>query len=115
MSIRNVLAVFYLNKAWSLDGETYAGLDWKDQSAKPSEETLLGLATKANTYLAAKAELERIGLQLTQRRLHEALFSPTLVVENDGQGQPITAKQWYDARLAQIETKREEMRNAKSV
>lgn len=35
-----ILTVKYPNKKWSLNGFEYSGLDWKDESPKPTKEEL---------------------------------------------------------------------------
>jgi hypothetical protein len=36
-----VLSIFYKNKQWALDGNTYSGLEWLDESPKPTEQELI--------------------------------------------------------------------------
>lgn len=38
-----ILADRYSDKKWSMNGETYEGLDWLDESPKPTEEELSAL------------------------------------------------------------------------
>lgn len=50
-----VLNVAYPGTSWTLDGDTYDGLTWLDDSPKPSQETLDALwpTVRAETIAAA--------------------------------------------------------------
>jgi hypothetical protein len=43
MNIPAILTRKYPGTFWALDGDTYAGLDWKDDTAKPTEAELEAL------------------------------------------------------------------------
>jgi uncharacterized lipoprotein len=40
MDIKLILETNYKGKVWSLVGESYSGLEWEDESDKPTEEEL---------------------------------------------------------------------------
>jgi hypothetical protein len=43
MNISAILTTKYPGAFWGLDGETYDGLDWRDESPKPTEAELEAL------------------------------------------------------------------------
>ena len=52
-----ILITNYAGKQWVLDGDSYDGLDWHDESQKPTKEELDALweSTKAQTTIKEKA------------------------------------------------------------
>ena len=54
-----ILITNYAGKQWVLDGDSYDGLDWHDESQKPTKEELDALweSTKAQTTIKEKAEI----------------------------------------------------------
>jgi hypothetical protein len=71
-----ILTVNYAGKQWSLNGDSYDGLDWLDSSPKPTqseldalwESTQVTIASKAQAIIDAKASAlaKLAGLGLTQ-------------------------------------------------
>lgn len=57
MSIKLVLTELYVDKQWVLNGEAYSGLNWLDDSPKPTESELLARITDAQTKQTAEAEI----------------------------------------------------------
>jgi hypothetical protein len=51
-----ILVTNYLDKQWSLNGDFYNGLDWKDFSPKPTQAELDALWESTKTTVAAKAQ-----------------------------------------------------------
>lgn len=47
-----ILSVNYAGKAWTLNGDSYAGLDWQDSSPKPTQAELDALAIPTETTVA---------------------------------------------------------------
>lgn len=50
-----ILTVNYPNDSWSLNGESYEGLDWTSQSPKPTQEELDALWPSTQEFEAKKA------------------------------------------------------------
>ena len=53
-----ILVTFYITSQWSLNGNSYAGLDWLDSTPKPTQEELDALwipTQEANSKAANKA------------------------------------------------------------
>lgn len=51
-----ILSVNYLDKQWTLNGNSYDGLDWLDSSPKPTQDELDGLWESTQATLAAKEQ-----------------------------------------------------------
>lgn len=75
----NVLATYYSGKQWSLVGDEYIGLDWKDASPKPTQEELDTLYAS----MEAQAPLDACKAEAKQR-LADTDWSvlPDVVVKN---------------------------------
>lgn len=50
-----ILSVNYADKQWSLNGDSYEGLDWLDSSPKPTKSTLDGLWQSTQDSVAKSA------------------------------------------------------------
>jgi hypothetical protein len=50
-----ILSVNYVGKQWSLNGDSYDGLDWLDSSPKPTQAELDALWESTKAAVAAKA------------------------------------------------------------
>jgi hypothetical protein len=51
-----VLSVNYADKKWSLNGDSYAGLDWLDNSPKPTQAELDALWESTQAAVAAQKQ-----------------------------------------------------------
>jgi hypothetical protein len=71
MDLTLILSKKYKNHTWSIDGNSYAGLEWLSDTTKPSEEELLSHWDSVLSEVEAEAEakaaqkaalLNRLGL-----------------------------------------------------
>lgn len=86
-----VLTANYSNAQWTLDGETYAGLNWLSDTPKPTEAELDAAWPQVN-YDQQVAEIE------TARRAdYEAQSDPLFFEWQRGDG---TEQAWLDAVAA---------------
>ena len=60
MSIKLVLTELYADQQWVLSGETYSGLNWLDDSPKPTEAELLAQVATAQTKQTAQEEINEL-------------------------------------------------------
>ena len=60
MSIKLVLTELYADQQWILSGETYSGLNWLDDSPKPTEAELLAQVATAQAKQTAQAEIAEL-------------------------------------------------------
>jgi len=51
-----ILSTNYVGKQWSLNGDSYEGLDWLDASPKPTQAELDALWESTKAAVAAKAQ-----------------------------------------------------------
>jgi hypothetical protein len=56
MDIKLILETNYLGKIWSLIGEDYEGLDWLDDSPKPTEKELEAQWEEVQSIVEAKEQ-----------------------------------------------------------
>jgi hypothetical protein len=56
MDIKLILETNYLGKIWSLIGEDYKGLDWLDESPKPTEKELKAQWEEVQAIVEAKEQ-----------------------------------------------------------
>jgi hypothetical protein len=56
MKIKLILETNYPGKIWSLIGEDYEGLDWLDDSTKPTEEELEAQWEEVQAIVEAKEQ-----------------------------------------------------------
>jgi hypothetical protein len=56
MDVFLVLAKKYADKAWRLDGDDYEGLEWLDDSPKPTKKALEALWPEVQAEIAAEAQ-----------------------------------------------------------
>jgi DNA-binding NarL/FixJ family response regulator len=56
MDIKLILETNYLGKIWSLIGEDYKGLDWLDESPKPTEKELKAQWEEVQSIVEAKEQ-----------------------------------------------------------
>ena len=66
MSVLNVLINFYGDKTWKLSGDTYDGLEWLDDSQKPTEAEIEALKDKSDAIDSAKQEISELKAKLIQ-------------------------------------------------
>jgi FtsZ-binding cell division protein ZapB len=60
MSIKLALTELYTDKQWILSGETYSGLNWLDDSPKPTEAELLAQVATAQAKQTAQVEINEL-------------------------------------------------------
>jgi hypothetical protein len=60
MNYALVLSMFYADKQWAMDGDTYAGLRWLDESTKPTDEELIAQYASAQAKEAAAKEIAEL-------------------------------------------------------
>jgi hypothetical protein len=53
-----IISINYPNKQWLINGDSYDGLDWKDESAKPTKAELDALWDATQSAFIAKQEAE---------------------------------------------------------
>jgi hypothetical protein len=58
--------MFYADKQWALDGNTYAGLRWMDKSPKPSDATLRSQYANAQAKEKAAKEIAELKSKLIE-------------------------------------------------
>jgi hypothetical protein len=54
-----ILGTLYVDKQWSMSGEEYSGLDWFDESPKPTKEELDSRQAEAEATAIAKQQAEK--------------------------------------------------------
>ena len=54
--IHIILSINYFGKQWSLDGNSYSGLTWLDESPKPTQAELDALWESTQAAVAAKEQ-----------------------------------------------------------
>jgi hypothetical protein len=64
MSVLSVLINFYGDKKFHLSGDDYAGLEWLDDSEKPTEAEIKALEAKSDAMDAAKPEIAELKAKL---------------------------------------------------
>jgi hypothetical protein len=78
MDLTLILSKRYKNHTWSIDGNSYAGINWLSDTEKPSEEELLShwdsvlaeVEAEAEARAAEKAALlERLGITADEAKL----------------------------------------------
>lgn len=60
MSIKLVLTELYVDQQWVLNGESYSGLNWLDDSPKPTEAELLAQVATAQVKQTTQAEINEL-------------------------------------------------------
>jgi len=51
-----ILVTNYVDKLWTLNGDSYEGLDWRDESPKPTQEELDALWESTQATVTAKEQ-----------------------------------------------------------
>ena len=78
MDLTIILSKRYKNHTWSIDGNSYAGINWLSDTEKPSEEELLSHWDSVLAEVEAEAEakaaekqalLNRLGITADEARL----------------------------------------------
>ena len=78
MDLTLILSKRYKNDTWSIDGNSYSGLEWLSNTTKPSEEELLShwdsVLAEVQAEAAAKAAekqalLNRLGITAEEAKL----------------------------------------------
>ena len=88
MDIANILTDKYPGAQWSLNGDDYEGLEWLDESPKPSEEDLRS-AWPEVSYARARQAVENARAQ-AYRETADPLFFQY-------QRGEVTEQEWLDA------------------
>ena len=73
MNIPMILSRKFEGCAWSLDGDEYAGLDWKDETAKPTQAELEALWPTVQ-YEVAYAQVEQARQEAYQKTADPLFF-----------------------------------------
>jgi len=60
MSIKSVLTELYADQQWILSGEAYSGLNWLDDSPKPTEAELLAQVATAQAKQTAQEKINEL-------------------------------------------------------
>jgi len=60
MSIKLALTELYSDQQWILSGEAYSGLNWLDDSPKPTEAELLAQVETAQAKQTAQEEINEL-------------------------------------------------------
>lgn len=96
MDIAQILATNYPGTEWTLDGNTYDGLNWLDESPKPTEKQL----ETAWPDVQYKLEIENV-----KALRHSAYIAPdgsdALFMKYQRQEDGVTKQAWLD-RVAEI-------------
>jgi hypothetical protein len=88
MDIPAILTDRYPGTSWSLNGDTYDGLDWHDDSQKPSEDELAALWPEVQSdraWAAVRAERDALLAACDWTQVADA---------------PVDAQVWADYRQA---------------
>ena len=64
MSVLSVLMNFYGDKTWHLSGNEYAGLEWLDDSPKPTEAEIQALESESDAFEIAMQEIAELKAKL---------------------------------------------------
>jgi hypothetical protein len=72
MDIKVILETNYPGKVWSLIGDSYSGLDWEDESDKPTQQQLESQWSQVEAKVAA-AEQAKIDAKASAIAKLEAL------------------------------------------
>ena len=93
MNIPEILIEKYPGAQWSLIGETYDGLEWLDDSPKPTQEELEAL------WPEVENESKLTGVQEARRQAYMRESDPLFFKYQAGEA---TEKEWLDARAAVV-------------
>jgi len=69
MDLTLILSKRYKNHTWSIDGNSYAGLEWLSNTTKPSEEELLSHWDSVLAEVEAEAQAKAAQKQALLSRL----------------------------------------------
>jgi hypothetical protein len=94
MNYSTVLNYLYPDKAWSVLGNTYEGIDWQDDSPKPSKKELEAAWSEANVFA------ERDVVRAARQRAFEQFADPLFFKFQAGEA---TKQEWLDARAVVVE------------
>ena len=90
MNIVDILSHNYPEAQWSLNGDDYEGLDWLDDSPKPTEKEL------EDAWPAVKHAREVEAVRLARHTAYAAPDGPDAIFLQYQRGDA-TEKQWLDA------------------
>ena len=88
MDIGQILTSKYPDSLWALDGEDYAGLAWRSETAKPTKKALEALWPEVQ-YETAYARVEQ-----ARRAEYQATTDPMFFEFQRGD---VTEQAWLDA------------------
>jgi hypothetical protein len=66
MNYALVLTQLYSDKQWSITGDSYDGIEWLDDSAKPSDATLKSQYATAQAKESAQTEINQLKTKLAK-------------------------------------------------
>lgn len=88
MDITQILTVEYPGAQWTLNGDTYDGLDWLDDSPKPSEAELVA------AWPRVQAQRANVQAQQDRAAAYAAEADPLFFKAQRGEGEE---QAWLDA------------------
>lgn len=96
MDIAQILSIKYPGTMWNLVGDTYEGLEWLDESPKPTEKQLKAYSDDVDYELACDS---------VKTARHNAYIAPdgsdALFMKYQRQEDGVTKQAWLD-RVAEI-------------
>lgn len=90
-----ILIINYMGKLWSLDGNSYEGLDWLDNSPKPTQAELDALWASTQTTVANQQAIEK------RHNAYVAEADPLFFKAQRGEG---TTAEW-EAKVSEIKAR----------
>jgi hypothetical protein len=88
MDIRKILQTKYSGSQWLLNGEDYSGLEWLDDSAKPSKKDLESL------WEEVKLEVDLENVRVLRRLAYQVESDPLFFGWQRGDN---TEQEWLEA------------------
>lgn len=88
MDLGLILAKRYADKLWTLVGDSYDGLDWKDSSKKPTEKALQAL------WSEVKTESDKELVDSLRRAEYQKVSDPLFFAFQRGE---VAEQDWLDA------------------
>lgn len=88
MNIPLILSIDYSDRTWIMDGEDYSGLEWLDESPKPTEEEL------QSKWLDVQYRTQYAAVQEVRLRAYQRDADPLFFGFQRGDN---TEQEWLDA------------------
>lgn len=88
MDIIQILTSKYPSAEWTLNGDDYSGLEWLDESPKPTEAELEAL------WLEVQAETARAEVERARQAAYQQIADPVFFEYQRGDK---TEQEWLDA------------------